>query len=73
MSLATVVALAIHAVSLLGDGFLKPSLADITIPFASSYKDPWMAIGVIGGWLMVILGVSYYARGRTVVNAAVAR
>ena len=45
----------------------------LTIPFASGYKAPWMAIGVIGAWLMVILGVSYYARERTVANAAVAR
>jgi sulfoxide reductase heme-binding subunit YedZ len=52
----------VHAVTLLGDGFLKPSLADITIPFASGYKAPWMAIGLLGGWLMVILGASYYAR-----------
>jgi sulfoxide reductase heme-binding subunit YedZ len=64
LSLATMVLLAVHAVTLLGDGFLKPSLADITIPFASGYKAPWMAIGVIAGWLMVILGVSYYARAR---------
>jgi sulfoxide reductase heme-binding subunit YedZ len=64
LSLATIVALAVHAVTLLGDGFLKPSLADVTIPFASDYKAPWMAIGVIGGWLMVILGMSYYARAR---------
>jgi sulfoxide reductase heme-binding subunit YedZ len=54
----------VHALALLGDGFLKPSLADVTIPFASGYKAPWMAIGVIGAWMMAILGLSYYARAR---------
>jgi sulfoxide reductase heme-binding subunit YedZ len=62
LSLATLVALAVHAVSLLGDGFLHPSLADITIPFASSYERLWMAVGITGGWMLAILGLSYYAR-----------
>lgn len=62
LSLATLVALVVHAVALLGDSFLKPSVADISIPFASSYKEPWMAMGIIGGWLLLILGVSFYFR-----------
>lgn len=64
LSLATIAALVVHAVSLLGDRYLRPSVADIAIPFASSYKEPWMAIGIIGGWLTIILGLSYYARAR---------
>jgi sulfoxide reductase heme-binding subunit YedZ len=64
LSLAALVALAVHAVTLLGDGFLNPSVADIAIPFASSYRAPWMAMGIIGGWLLLILGLSYYVRGR---------
>src|SRR3954454_11212691 len=64
LSLATLVALAVHAFALLGDSYLKPSLADLTIPFASSYERPWMALGIVGGWLLAILGLSYYARGR---------
>jgi sulfoxide reductase heme-binding subunit YedZ len=64
LSLATIVALAVHAVSLLGDSFLHPSLADIAIPFASAYMRLWMTLGIVGGWLMIILGLSYYARGR---------
>src|SRR3954454_9919460 len=62
LSLATLVALVVHAVALLGDSFLKPSVADIAIPFASSYREPWMATGIVGGWMMVLLGLSYYAR-----------
>src|SRR4051794_35447650 len=64
LSLATLAALVVHALSLLGDSFLNPSLADITIPFASSYREPWMAIGIVGGWMLAILGISYYFRAR---------
>jgi sulfoxide reductase heme-binding subunit YedZ len=64
LSLATIVALLVHGLSLLGDSFMHPGIADISIPFASSYKEPWMAIGIVGGWLLIILGASYYARAR---------
>jgi sulfoxide reductase heme-binding subunit YedZ len=64
LSLATLVALAVHALSLLGDGFLHLSLADITIPFVSGYQRFWMAVGITGGWMLAILGLSYYARAR---------
>jgi methionine sulfoxide reductase heme-binding subunit len=64
LSLATLAALAVHAVSLLGDGFLRPTVADVTVPFVSSYRQPWMTIGIVSGWMMVALGLSYYARGR---------
>jgi sulfoxide reductase heme-binding subunit YedZ len=64
LSLATMVALVVHALALLGDGYLNPSLADVTIPFASSYQRLWMAAGLVAGWLFIILGLSYYIRGR---------
>jgi methionine sulfoxide reductase heme-binding subunit len=64
LSLATMVALAVHAFALLGDSYLKPSLADVTIPFAGSYARWWTGLGIVGGWMFVILGLSYYLRGR---------
>jgi methionine sulfoxide reductase heme-binding subunit len=64
LSLATLVALVVHAVTLLGDSFLHPSLADITIPFASSYMTIWTTAGIVAGWMMIILGLSFYARRR---------
>jgi sulfoxide reductase heme-binding subunit YedZ len=64
LSLATLAALAVHAVALLGDGFLHPSLADITIPFASGYQRFWQTIGIVAGWMLLILGLSFYARAR---------
>ena len=64
LSLATIVAIVVHAVALLGDSFLHPSVADITIQFVSSYMTAWTTIGIVGGWMMIILGLSYYARAR---------
>ena len=62
LSIAAIVAMVIHGVALLGDGYLKASLADIAVPFAFSYKTFWTSIGIIAGWGMVILGLSYYVR-----------
>src|SRR4051794_4642299 len=64
LSLATLVALAVHALSLLGDSYLSPSLADVTIPFVGGYERLWTSIGIVGGWMLMILGLSYYVRGR---------
>jgi methionine sulfoxide reductase heme-binding subunit len=64
LSLATLVALLVHVFALLGDSYLSPSLADLTIPFVSGYKEPWMSIGIVAGWALVALGVSYYFRAR---------
>jgi sulfoxide reductase heme-binding subunit YedZ len=64
LSLATIVALLVHAVSLLGDSFLHPSVADITIPFVSGYQRVWMTTGIVAGWAMIALGLSYYVRDR---------
>jgi methionine sulfoxide reductase heme-binding subunit len=62
ISLATLVAIVVHAVSLLGDKYLHPSVADISVPFASSYKTLWTTTGIVAGWATVALGLSYYAR-----------
>src|SRR5581483_4984001 len=62
MALATIVAIVVHGVALLGDQFLHPSVADIAIPFVSSYKTFWTSLGIVGGWALIVLGLSYYAR-----------
>ena len=64
LSLATIVALVVHAGALLGDKFMHPSLADLTIPFVSGYMTIWTTTGIVAGWMMIILGLSFYARGR---------
>jgi sulfoxide reductase heme-binding subunit YedZ len=62
LSLSTIAAIVVHAATLLGDKFLHPSVVDIAVPFASSYKTAWMSLGIIGGWSLTLLGISYYAR-----------
>src|ERR1700738_4218056 len=49
LSLSTMVAIAVHAVALLGDKFLHPSLADISIPFVSGYQTFWTTLGIVSG------------------------
>jgi sulfoxide reductase heme-binding subunit YedZ len=64
LSLATIVAIVLHAAALLGDGFLHPSVADLTIPFLSGYQRLWTTLGIVSGWALIALGLSYYVRGR---------
>jgi sulfoxide reductase heme-binding subunit YedZ len=64
LSLATIVAIVLHAVALLGDNFINMGIADVSIPFASSYKAFWTSLGIVGGWGLILLGLSYYVRGR---------
>ena len=62
-ALVGLVAIAVHGICLIGDAFLHPSLLDVAIPFRIEHERTWTALGVIGGWLAAILGLSYYARG----------
>lgn len=62
LSLSAIVAIAVHAVSLLGDNYMNPSLADISVPLASGYKTFWTSTGIIAGWATAALGLSFYAR-----------
>jgi methionine sulfoxide reductase heme-binding subunit len=62
LALATIVAIVVHGATLLGDQYLHPSIADISIPFVSSYKSFWTSLGIVGGWGLILLGLSYYAR-----------
>jgi sulfoxide reductase heme-binding subunit YedZ len=64
LSLATLTALVVHAAALLGDSYFHPSVAALTIPFVSQYRTPFMAAGLVAGWGMALLGLSYYLRDR---------
>lgn len=62
LSLATLVAVAVHGVALLGDHYLHPSIFDISIPFTGAYRPIWTGIGILAGWSLAALGLSYYLR-----------
>jgi sulfoxide reductase heme-binding subunit YedZ len=64
LSLATLAALLVHGLTLIGDSFLHPTLADVAVPFISSYKTIWTTTGIVAFWAMLILGLSYYLRSR---------
>ena len=62
LSLATLVSVAVHAFSLLGDAFLRPSVLDVLVPFVGDYHRVWTSLGIVAGWSLAALGLSYYAR-----------
>jgi len=64
LSLATIVAIAIHGLALLGDSYLHPSPLDIAVPFTGAYRPLWTGLGIVSGWGIAALGLSYYARSR---------
>lgn len=63
-ALAGLVAIAVHGISLLGDPWLNPGVAGVTVPFAMSFKTAFTGLGVIAGYMAALLGLSYYARRR---------
>jgi ferredoxin-NADP reductase len=63
-ALVGLVAIAVHGITLLGDRFLSPSIGDIALPFTSAHEPLWTGLGVTGGWLAAILGLSYWVRHR---------
>jgi sulfoxide reductase heme-binding subunit YedZ len=63
-AIGSLIAIALHGVTLLGDSFLKPGLAGIAIPLAIDYRPFFVATGIAGGYLAALLGLSFYARRR---------
>lgn len=63
-SLGALVAIAAHGALLLGDSYIKPGIAGITIPFALGYRSLWTGLGLLGGYMALLLGPSFYLRRR---------
>jgi sulfoxide reductase heme-binding subunit YedZ len=63
-ALAGLVAIAVHGVTLLGDAFLHPGVAGITVPGAISYRPLWTGLGIVAAYLAAALGLSFYFRRR---------
>jgi sulfoxide reductase heme-binding subunit YedZ len=64
VALVAIAAIAVHGLALLGDHWLKPGWRGIAIPFAMSYRPGYTGIGIIAGYLAVLLGPSFYLRRR---------
>lgn len=61
-ALVGLVAIGVHGLTLLGDSYLKPSVSSIAVPFTLGYRPGFTGLGVIAGYLAMILGLSFYAR-----------
>jgi len=64
LSLVTLAMIAIHGLALLGDGYLHPGLGGIAVPFTGGYRPVWTGLGILGGYGLAALGLSYYFRSR---------
>lgn len=64
LSLTTLAMVALHGLSLLGDSYLNPGLPGIAIPFVGAYRPLWTGIGIVSGYGLAILGLTYYRRDR---------
>jgi sulfoxide reductase heme-binding subunit YedZ len=62
LALAGLIAIALHGLLLLGDSYLRPGIAGIALPFALAGQPIWTGLGIIGGWLAAIVGLSFYVR-----------
>lgn len=62
MSLAATALIAAHGLLLLGDSWLRPGIEGIAIPFQLSYRPLWTGFGIIAGYGLMLLGLSYYLR-----------
>lgn len=64
VALVAMGAIAVHGLALLGDHWLHPGLRGLTVPFAMGYRPLFTGLGIIGGYLAALLGLSFYARRR---------
>jgi methionine sulfoxide reductase heme-binding subunit len=63
-ALAALVAIAVHGITLLGDAWLNPGPVGIAVPFVMDYKPIFTGLGIIGGYIAAILGLTFYVRRR---------
>jgi methionine sulfoxide reductase heme-binding subunit len=61
-ALAGLIAIAVHGLAIFLDPWLKPGVTGVTIPFALGVHTFWTGLGVIAGYLAMLLGLSFYLR-----------
>lgn len=64
LALAGLVAIAVHAITLLGDPWLDPGAAGLLVPFAMDHEPLFTGLGILAGYLAALLGLSFYVRRR---------
>jgi sulfoxide reductase heme-binding subunit YedZ len=64
VALAALAAIGAHGVLLLGDTWLKPGVTGIAIPFTIAYRPLWTGLGILAGYLALVLGPTFYLRRR---------
>ncbi len=64
LALLSLGAIAAHGLFLLADPWLKAGVKGIVVPFTIGYRPLWTGLGILGGYLAAILGLSFYARRR---------
>lgn len=64
VALIGLVAIVGHGLLLIGDSYLHPTVAQIALPFTLPNHALWTGLGVIAGWIAIVLGLSFYARKR---------
>jgi sulfoxide reductase heme-binding subunit YedZ len=61
-ALTALIAIGAHGLLLLGDSYLRPGLEGIAIPFVIAHQPIWTGLGIVGGWLAALLGLTFYVR-----------
>ncbi len=62
LSLGTLMFVAIHTLTLLGDRYIGFNLLHLVIPFIAPYKPGWTGLGTLGFYLSLALTGSFYVR-----------
>jgi sulfoxide reductase heme-binding subunit YedZ len=57
-------AIAAHGLLLLPDGWLRPALSEVLIPFTTGYRPLWTGLGILAAYGAAGLSLTYYARRR---------
>jgi sulfoxide reductase heme-binding subunit YedZ len=64
LALAGLVAIAVHAITLLGDAWLNPGTTGVLVPFTMDHEPLFTGLGIIAAYLAALLGLSFYVRRR---------
>jgi methionine sulfoxide reductase heme-binding subunit len=64
LALSGLIAITGHGLLLLGDSYLHPGLAGISVPFVLGHDTLWTGLGIIAGWLAAVITGSFYVRRR---------